>query len=206
MKKKNEVGSSDPMWCCYTFRLQVFYLSSHCLAAILRLPSWAKMTVGISVSYTHHRLEDRRTKTRQKDNLLGMLNHFSCVQLFGDPMNCNDTEVGCHALLQGIFLNQGSNWYLLCLLHWQAGSLPLIPPGKPYSSRVSNFEADVFKTFTYILLPLTGKSIGRKHFQSKYISFSRKTRKIQSLFQNSVQFGSVYGLVAGYWALQVAQW
>ena len=35
----------------------------------------------------------------------------------------------CHALLQGIFLTQGSNLYLLCLLHRQAGSLPLESPG-----------------------------------------------------------------------------
>ena len=39
--------------------------------------------------------------------------------------------MGCHALLQGIFLTQGSNSRLLCLLHWQAGSLPLAPPGTP---------------------------------------------------------------------------
>ena len=32
------------------------------------------------------------------------------------------TGVGCHFLLQGIFLTQGSN---LCFLHWQADSLPL---------------------------------------------------------------------------------
>ena len=32
-----------------------------------------------------------------------------------------NTRVGCHVLLQGIFLTQGSNPYLLCLLHWQAG-------------------------------------------------------------------------------------
>ena len=38
--------------------------------------------------------------------------------------------VGCHALLQGIFLTEGSNLNLLHLLHWQAGSLPLTPPGK----------------------------------------------------------------------------
>ena len=37
----------------------------------------------------------------------------------------------CHALFQGIFLTQGSNPHLLCLLHCQAGSLPLAPPGKP---------------------------------------------------------------------------
>ena len=40
-----------------------------------------------------------------------------------------NTGVGCHALLQGIFLTQGSNPYLLCFLHWQVGSLPLVPPG-----------------------------------------------------------------------------
>ena len=38
-----------------------------------------------------------------------------------------NTRVGCHFLFQGIFLAQGSN---LCLLHCQAGSLPL-RPGKP---------------------------------------------------------------------------
>ena len=42
-----------------------------------------------------------------------------------------NTGVGCHALLQGIFLIQGLNPYLLHLLHWQEGSLPLVPPGKP---------------------------------------------------------------------------
>ena len=38
---------------------------------------------------------------------------------------------GYHALLQGIFPIQGLNLCLLCLLHWQVGSLPLVPPGKP---------------------------------------------------------------------------
>ena len=42
-----------------------------------------------------------------------------------------NTGVGCHAFLQGIFPTQGSNPHLLGLLHWQAGSLPLAPPGKP---------------------------------------------------------------------------
>ena len=46
---------------------------------------------------------------------------------------CKNSGVGCHDFLQGIFLTQG--WkLLLCflhLLHWQVGSLPLAPPGKP---------------------------------------------------------------------------
>src|SRR5574337_1187951 len=68
----------------------------------------------------------------------------SCPTLC-DPMDCSpqgpsvhgdspgkNTEVGCHAHLQGIFLTQGSNLCLLHLLHWQACSLPLVPPGKPW--------------------------------------------------------------------------
>ena len=38
------------------------------------------------------------------------------------------TGTGHHALIQGIFPTQGSNSRLL---HWQEGSLPLAPPGKP---------------------------------------------------------------------------
>ena len=34
---------------------------------------------------------------------------------------------------QGIFKTQGSNPHPLCLLNWQAGSLPLVSPGKPKS-------------------------------------------------------------------------
>ena len=47
----------------------------------------------------------------------------------GDSLGEN-TEVGCHARLQGIFLTQGSHPSLLCFLHWQMGSLRLAPPGK----------------------------------------------------------------------------
>ena len=42
-----------------------------------------------------------------------------------------NTGVGCHFLLQGIFLMQQSNLHLLRLLHWQVGSFPLVSPGKP---------------------------------------------------------------------------
>ena len=38
------------------------------------------------------------------------------------------TGVGFHALLQGTSLTQGSNPWFLRLLHWQAGSLLLVPP------------------------------------------------------------------------------
>ena len=70
-----------------------------------------------------------------------MLSCFSHVQFFATlwivacraPLSKEfspgkNTGVGCHALLQGIFSTQGSNPHLL---HWQVGSLPPAPPGKP---------------------------------------------------------------------------
>ena len=47
-----------------------------------------------------------------------------------------NTGVGCHAFLQGIFPAQGLNLYLFRLLHWQADSLPLEPPGKPVNKQL----------------------------------------------------------------------
>ena len=42
-----------------------------------------------------------------------------------------NTRVDCHALLQGIFMTQGSNPGLLQLLHWEADTLPLSHLGSP---------------------------------------------------------------------------
>ena len=49
-----------------------------------------------------------------------------------------NTRGRCHTLLQGIFSTQGSNLWLLGLLHWQAGSLLLAPPGKPHANAEEN--------------------------------------------------------------------
>ena len=46
--------------------------------------------------------------------------------VLGDSPGKN-TGVGCHALLQGIFLTQGSKPHLF----WQADYLPLVPSWKP---------------------------------------------------------------------------
>ena len=59
-----------------------------------------------------------------------------------DPMDCSLPSSSVHWILQArilewiavpcsILLTQGLNLSLLCLLHWQMGSLPLGPPGKP---------------------------------------------------------------------------
>ena len=94
-----------------------------------------------------------------------LLSHFSRVQLF-DPMEparllCpwdfpgKNTQVGCHALLQGIFPTQELNLGLLRLLHWHIGSLPLAPPRKPskYSAKYKiSSETLVVSASGYILM------------------------------------------------------
>ena len=47
------------------------------------------------------------------------------------PCLCPGRNTRVDSLFQEIFLTLGSNLCLLGLLHWQADSLPLVPPGKP---------------------------------------------------------------------------
>ena len=51
----------------------------------------------------------------------------SCLCSYNFPGK--NTGVGCHFLLRGIFLTQGPYPPPLCLLHWQASSLPVVLPG-----------------------------------------------------------------------------
>ena len=69
--------------------------------------------------------------------------------------------VGCHALLQGSFPTQGSNSHLSCLLHWQASSLPLAPPGKPpaHSKHSINSGPGVYPSFHQSIHPSIHHSI-----------------------------------------------
>ena len=75
-----------------------------------------------------------------------MLSCFSCVWLFAILWTVA-LRLLCHGILQGrllewvsipssrgIFPTQGLNPHILCLLHWQEGSLLLVPPGKPFNN------------------------------------------------------------------------
>ena len=63
--------------------------------------------------------------------------------------------VGCHFLLQGLFLTQRSDPGLLCFLRWQVGSLPLSQPGSPAGSlREYRHISPHSHTFTSNLLGL----------------------------------------------------
>ena len=92
-----------------------------------------------------------------------VLSCFGYVQLFATLWTIAHqapTSMGfsrqeyCHALLQGIFPIQGSNLHLFYLLYWQAGSLPLALPGKPFL-----LYSEVIYVCIYIYpLPLTSLS------------------------------------------------
>ena len=57
-------------------------------------------------------------------------------------LSSKNTGVCCHSFLQRIFPTQGLNPHLLCLLHWQADTLPLVPLGKP-----SRWRAHIYFLF-----------------------------------------------------------
>ena len=111
------ISSSDT--CRYTFlfvcntirqlcsgETHVFIPTSECLALIQPI-YLCPVTSGVSDSLRPHGLWPAR---------------LLCP--WGSPGE--NTGVGCHSLLQGIFLTQGSNLRLL----WQMDSLWLAPPGK----------------------------------------------------------------------------
>ena len=98
---------------------------------------------------------------------LCMLSHFSRVPTLCDPIDCSLPD----SCVQGIFqarilawvvmpFSWGSfppkNWthFSLCLLRWQAGSLPLVPPGKPGQHLLISQEKRL-RSLPFLFLPLT---------------------------------------------------
>ena len=102
-----------------------------------RLSDWTESCHTSKTSTCH--LKTPTLSSFSKSDYVCMLSCFSCVQLFATlgtvacqaPLSmgfsCENTGVGFHFLLQGIFPTQGWNHCLLYPLHWQASSLPLAP-------------------------------------------------------------------------------
>ena len=61
--------------------------------------------------------------------LCGPSGTAACQASLSMEFSFKNIGAGCHFLLQGIFLSQGSNPYLL---HWQADSLTTEQPGQPF--------------------------------------------------------------------------
>ena len=62
-----------------------------------------------------------------------------------------NTGVSYHAVLQGIFPTQGSNLSLLLLLHWQAESLLVAPPGNPVNMHLLKCNSEKGKLIKYVI-------------------------------------------------------
>ena len=107
---------------------------------------------------------------------LGMCDACLLSQVwYCDAMDCNPLSSSMHGIFQARILewvtisssrgnsqcrnqiqaSQGLNQSLWHLLHWQADSLPLGPPGKPWL----NIHQRLVKTFTYSTLIIPGNSI-----------------------------------------------
>ena len=106
--------------------------------------------------HTHtEREQEEKFKIPCKD----MQRMLSCVRLFATPwtheaplsrnFSGKNIRVGCHFLLQGIFLTQVSNQRLLCLLHWQADSLPLCHLGNVFVNSCLVYPPFKFKIYFY---------------------------------------------------------
>ena len=129
-----------------------------------------------------------------------LLSHFCCVLLFATPWTVahqaplwdspgKNTGVGCHALLKEIFPTQGSNSCLLCLLHWQMGSLLLAPlednSFKRHCGMLNSFLLtlwDVFVSLPYyvniaLLTPNTNVS------ETKFIIFTQQISPLSNTFK-----------------------
>ena len=91
---------------------------------------------------------------------------FSCVWFFANlwtvahqaPLSMGFSRQeywsGLPFPLPGDLPNPGLNPGLLYLPHWQAGSLPLVPPGKPYKcgqNITSIYSKHFFRIFYYII-------------------------------------------------------
>ena len=80
-----------------------------------------------------------------------------------------NTAVGCHFLLPGIFPTQRSNPRLLCLLRWQVGSLPLVPPAKPKIASLENsFQGSSKSSGNYLELTVGWLSVSNFMFPGHF--------------------------------------
>ena len=99
-----------------------------------------------------------------------------------------NTAVGCHFLLQGIFLTQGWN---LCLLHWQLGSSPLSQQGSPnYVVKSTQTQINKSTHHTDITQPHPdqGEGVGGNHKQfPETLPFALVQRITHTLMQMQIR-------------------
>ena len=83
-----------------------------------------------------------------------------------DSMHCSPPDFSVHVISQGrilkwvaISFSRGSNPLLLCILHWQVGSLPLAPPVK-LSKASAAADAELLQSCPTLCDPRDGSPPG----------------------------------------------
>ena len=96
-----------------------------------------------------------------------------------------NTGVGCHFLLQGIFLTEGSNLHFLCLLHCRQILYPLSHQGSPQMSRT---QSKSFHIENHENLSLREKMAlnGHQHWDDRYWNYL--VRILKQLLQKCFSF------------------
>ena len=124
----NRWMDKEDVVCMYTMKYYLVFKKKEILSF---LTTWMNPK-GIALS------KNKPEKTNAKWHHLCMCACMHSTDWLCDPVDCSppgssvhgilpgkNTGVGCHLFLQGTFPIQGSNPHLLCLLHWQVGSLQL---------------------------------------------------------------------------------
>ena len=138
-----------------------------------------------------------------------VLIHFSHVQLFSwwcyglwptkllCPWNSQgkSTEVNCHALFQEIFPTQRLSPHLLCLQHWQVGSLSLAQPEILFVVFFQIRHIKFYWLYSYFFLWL----LGVNQFGKIYTFLKLRTTKELSMF---VSILSWFHLLLNLWSTQ----
>ena len=108
----------------------------------------------------------------------------SCPTLY-KPRECTPLGSSVHGILQARILEwvlcppqgdlptQGLNPYLLCLLHWQVGSLPLGPPGKLYTSCPSTSLLSFLQITPILWQPLFPSRVSKQMHHSNFCALER---------------------------------
>ena len=125
--------------------LRIITLEWFSLLALLRVRALHFQTGYQSLYWEHLSPWQKQASESEIVSLSVMTHSLRPHGLYSARLLCpwdspgKNTGVGCRALLQGLFLTQGSNLRVLCLLHLQAGCLPLAPPGRPQVSCTQYF-------------------------------------------------------------------
>ena len=132
--------------CAHTQHSRSLHKSHH-FHLIMWPPSWFNQSCSCLFWISDSDSQDtgeRAGKSEPQSVCVCMLSHFSRVQFFTTlwigacqaPLSIGILQAKILEWVTGVPSSRGSSWPrdLLHLLHWQAGSLPLVLPGKPMRS------------------------------------------------------------------------